>query len=117
MNLPLFLLLIAAVIACWIIAKRTWMTSKNQSLETQHSNELYSAVDLKSGEDGVVLTVVGDDTLRQRLASMGIMAGTVITSPTSSDFNDPRTYMVRGYQLCMRTSEASNILLQTEESI
>jgi Fe2+ transport system protein FeoA len=59
--------------------------------------------------------VIGDEALRQRLASMGVMAGTVITTRSTSVFSDPRTYIIRGYQLCMRTTEASMIILQTKE--
>lgn len=74
--------------------------------------ESYSVADLKVGEEGIVSAIVGDNSLKERLASMGIFAGASIKAPTTSAFGNPRTYMVRGYQLCMRTNEAMTILLK-----
>lgn len=116
MDLSAILLLILSLSGCWMYAKRTWvMRKRNLLLAAASRGDAYSAADLKRGEEGVVLTVIGDETLRQRLASMGVMAGTIIATPSTSVFGDPRTYMVRGYQLCMRTTEAAMILLQTDE--
>ena len=95
--------------------KRIWIIYKrNKLLAAASIGDAYSAADLKRGEEGVVLTVIGDEALRQRLAAMGVMSGTVIATPDASIFGDPRTYLVRGYQLSMRNTEAAMILLQTE---
>ncbi len=116
MDLSAILLIILSISGCWMYAKRTWaMRKRNLLLAAASRGDTYSAADLRRGEEGIVLTVIGDETLRQRLASMGVMAGTVIATPSTSVFGDPRTYMVRGYQLCMRTTEAAMILLQTDE--
>ena len=116
MDLSAILLLILSLSGCWMYAKRAWvMRKRNLLLAAASRGGAYSAADLRRGEEGIVLTVIGDETLRQRLASMGVMAGTVIATPSTSVFGDPRTYMVRGYQLCMRTTEAAMILLQTDE--
>ena len=116
MDLSAILLLILSLSGCWMYAKRAWvMRKRNLLLAAASRGNAYSAADLRRGEEGIVLTVIGDEALRQRLASMGVMAGTVIATPSTSVFGDPRTYMVRGYQLCMRTTEAAMILLQTNE--
>lgn len=116
MDLSAILLLILSLSGCWMYAKRAWvMRKRNLLLAAAAHGDAYSAADLRRGEEGIVLTVIGDETLRQRLASMGVMAGTIIATPSTSVFGDPRTYMVRGYQLCMRTTEAAMILLQTDE--
>ena len=118
MDLSAILLLVLSFTGCWMYAKRSWIIHKRDKLLAAASiGESYSAADLKRGEEGVILTVIGDEKLKQRLASMGVLAGTVIATPTSSVFNDPRTYIIRGYQLCMRTTEASMILLQTDTQI
>lgn len=115
MDLSAILLLVLSFTGCWMYAKRKWITYKrDQLLSAASIGESYSAADLKRGQEGIVLTVIGDDNFKQRLASMGVLAGTVIATPDSSVFGDPRTYSVRGYQLCMRTTEASMILLQTD---
>lgn len=116
MDLSAIILLILSFTGCWMYVKRTWaMRKRNLLLAAASRGETYCAADLRRGEEGIVLTVVGDETLRQRLAAMGVMAGTVIATPDSSIFGDPRTYIVRGYQLSMRNTEAAMILLQTDE--
>lgn len=116
MDISAILLLILSFTGCWMYVKRSWtMRKRNLLLAAASRGETYSAADLRRGEEGIVLTVIGDESLRQRLAAMGVMAGTVIATPDSSIFGDPRTYMVRGYQLSMRNTEAAMILLQTEE--
>lgn len=116
MDLSAILLLVLSFTGFWMYVKRTWAIRKrNLFLAAAARGEAYSAADLHRGEEGIVLTVIGDEALRQRLASMGVMAGTVITTRSTSVFSDPRTYIIRGYQLCMRTTEASMIILQTKE--
>ena len=115
MDLSAVLLIILSFTGVWMYVKRTWIIYKrNKLLAAASIGEAYSAADLKRGEEGVVLTVIGDEALRQRLAAMGVMSGTVIATPDASIFGDPRTYLVRGYQLSMRNTEAAMILLQTE---
>ena len=89
---------------------------KAREVDLSSEDSLYSAADLKMGEEGIVSSIVGDDSLKERLASMGIFAGASIKAPITSAFGNPRTYMVRGYQLCMRTNEAMTILLQKEHT-
>lgn len=116
MDLAAILLLVLSFTGVWMYLKRSWaMRKRNLLLAAASRGDAYSAADLRRGEEAVVLTVIGDESLRQRLAAMGVMAGTVIATPDSSIFGDPRTYLVRGYQLTMRNTEAAMILLQTDE--
>ena len=116
MDISAVILLILSFTGVWMYVKRSWaMRKRNLLLAAASRGDAYSAADLRRGEEGIVLTVIGDESLRQRLAAMGVMAGTVIATPDSSIFGDPRTYMVKGYQLSMRNTEAAMILLQTEE--
>ena len=116
MDISAVILLILSFTGVWMYVKRSWaMRKRNLLLAAASRGDTYCAADLRRGEEGIVLTVIGDETLRQRLAAMGVMAGTVIATPDASIFGDPRTYMVKGYQLSMRNTEAAMILLQTEE--
>lgn len=116
MDLSALLLLVLTFTGAWMYAKRSWaMRKRNLLLAAAARGDTYSAADLRRGEEGIILTVIGEEAFRQRLASMGVMAGTVIATPDTSIFGDPRTYIVRGYQLSMRTTEAAMILLQTDE--
>ena len=85
---------------------------RTDEVDVSSKGSAFSAADLKTGEEGIVSSIIGDDSLKERLASMGIFAGASIKAPETSAFGNPRTYMVRGYQLCMRTNEAMTILLK-----
>lgn len=112
-DLPAILLIVLSIMGVWIYAKRSWLKRNRNQLPTAAKvDNRYSAADLKHGEEGVVLTVIGDEALRQRLASMGVMPGTTIATPSTSAFGAPRTFLIKGYQLCMRSTEASMVLLQ-----
>jgi len=65
----------------------------------------YSAADLKIGEEGIAAKIIDDNSLKQRLVSMGIFTGATITAPKTSVFSNPRTYVIKGCQICMRTNE------------
>jgi len=75
-------------------------------------NNSFTAADLKIGEKGIVQGITGDQIFKQKLSSMGIIKGCVINAPTTSVLENPRTYMIKGFRLCMRTNEANNILLE-----
>ncbi len=116
MDLSAILLIVLSFTGFWMYIKRSWaMRKRNLLLAEAARGNPYCAADLQRGEEAVVLTVIGDEKFRQRLAAMGVMAGTIIATPAASIFGDPRTYLVRGFKLCMRTSEAAMILLQTDE--
>ena len=74
-------------------------------------SESHTLADLKNGEVGVVASIVGDTSVKQRLSSMGLVKGTEIEVEHNSLFGDPRTYQVRGYSICMRKLEAEQVLL------
>jgi len=68
--------------------------------------------DLDNGEVGIVASIKGDPLVKQRLSSMGLVKGTEIEVGHSSLFGDPRTYIIKGYSICMRKLEAEKILLK-----
>lgn len=67
--------------------------------------------DLNSGDKGIVAAITGDKTNKQRLTSMGLVKGTKVEVQHCSLFGDPRTYLVRGYSICMRKLEAQQVQL------
>ena len=67
--------------------------------------------DLNDGEKGTIASINGDKSIKQRLTSMGLVKGTEVEVKYSSLFGDPRTYLVRGYSICMRKLEAQQVQL------
>jgi ferrous iron transport protein A len=71
----------------------------------------HSLADLDDGEVGIIASISGDKNIKQRLSSMGLVKGTEVRVEHSSLFGDPRTYLVKGYSICMRKLEAQHIKL------
>jgi ferrous iron transport protein A len=72
----------------------------------------HTLADLSNGEIGVIASIKGDKLVKQRLSSMGLVKGVEIEVEHSSIFGDPRTYIVKGYSICMRKLEAQQIILK-----
>ena len=74
--------------------------------------DIRTAIDLKPGEVGIVIKVSGDDSLRRRLNSMGLVKGARLMADHIAPLGDPRSYVVLGYQISLRRSEAMQILIE-----
>jgi ferrous iron transport protein A len=74
-----------------------------------------TAADLKSAQKGMVVKVTGDDSLRRRLNSMGIVRGAIIMADYTAPLGDPRSYMVLGYQITLRKAEAQQIVIELNQ--
>lgn len=73
--------------------------------------------DLNNGEVGIIASIKGEKLVKQRLSSMGLVKGVEVEVEHSSLFGDPRTYLVKGYSICMRKLEAQKILLETVQNL
>ncbi|MFK5894950.1 MAG: FeoA family protein [Pseudomonadota bacterium] len=67
--------------------------------------------DLGDGEVGIIASISGDRSIKQRLSSMGLVKGAKVQVEHSTLFGDPRTYLIKGYSICMRKLEAQQIQL------
>lgn len=56
-----------------------------------------------------VLAVHGDDELAHRLVSAGLWPGTRVVRLTAAPFGDPLLFLVHGYRLALRRSEAARV--------
>jgi len=63
-------------------------------------------------ERGRIEEVSGNGTLRQRLLDMGVVPGAEIRVMRVAPLGDPVEYMVRGYRLSLRRTEAANVLVE-----
>jgi Fe2+ transport system protein FeoA len=69
--------------------------------------------DLKPGESGTVLRVEGDRVIRRRMLDMGLVNGAVVEVKRIAPLGDPIEFVVRGYSLSLRKSEAYAVHVQT----
>ncbi len=67
---------------------------------------------LKIGEQGRVVSVVTNDTIRRRLLDLGLIEGTIIKCVGTSPFGDPRAYLIRGAVIAIRSEDCCNIVVQ-----
>ncbi len=63
----------------------------------------------------MVVKVNGDDSLRRRLNSMGIVRGAIIAADYTAPMGDPRSYMILGYQITLRKEEAQQIVVELNQ--
>jgi len=70
-----------------------------------------TVADLKPGESGLIEGYT-DDILYLKLMEMGCLPGTRIRVNFTAPFGDPISIDVAGYNLSLRLSEASNIIIE-----
>jgi Fe2+ transport system protein FeoA len=70
--------------------------------------------DLKVGESGVIVKMDIKGKARQRFLAMGLIKGETVTVKCVAPLGDPIDFIVKGYHLSLRKSEASEILVETE---
>ncbi len=71
--------------------------------------ELVSLASLPVGGQGLVAEVRADDAVGERLLDLGLVPGTPVVVLRRAPLGDPSVYEFRGYQLCLRRSEAQRV--------
>lgn len=69
----------------------------------------------KIGETGQINKVMGDGKLRRRLLDMGVTPGAIVFLKKKAPMGDPIEITIRGYELSLRKSEASLIMMEVVE--
>lgn len=70
--------------------------------------------DLRVGESGVIVKMDIKGKARQRFLAMGLIKGETVTVKRVAPLGDPIDFILKGYHLSLRKSEASEILVETE---
>ena len=65
--------------------------------------------DLVEGEEGIILKIKGRGQFRQRLMEMGFVAGKRVSVVKRAPLGDPVEYLIMGYHVTLRGSEAKLI--------
>ncbi len=69
--------------------------------------------ELKKGMRARVAAVTGDSAETARLVELGLTPGTEFTVTKIAPLGDPIEISLRGYRLCLRKRESSEILLES----
>lgn len=71
--------------------------------------------DLKTGEKGVVVKVLGHGGFRKRIVEMGFIKGKTVKVLLNAPLRDPIKYSVMGYEISLRRQEAEMIEIVGEQ--
>lgn len=71
--------------------------------------------ELKTGEKGVVVKVMGHGGFRKRIIEMGFIKGKIVEVILNAPLQDPVKYKIMGYELSLRHEEAAMIEVVSEE--
>ena len=71
--------------------------------------------ELKTGEKGVVVKVLGHGGFRKRIVEMGFIKGKVVEVLLNAPLKDPIKYKVMGYEISLRRQEAEMIEIISEQ--
>lgn len=67
---------------------------------------------LESGQPATIRKIGGEGALRRRLMDMGLVKGSTIEMVKAAPLGDPIDYLVRGYHLSLRKSEAQLVEIE-----
>lgn len=75
--------------------------------------------DLKPGQTGVIVALLGQGAIKRRLVDMGLTPGVRVFVRKVAPLGDPIEINLRGYELSLRRDDAKKILLEAagEEAV
>ena len=68
--------------------------------------------ELKKGQQAIIVQVGGKGAVKRRMMDMGIVPGSTISVVRIAPLGDPIEYLIKGYSLSLRRSEAKEILVE-----
>ena len=71
--------------------------------------------ELKTGEKGVIVKVLGHGGFRKRIVEMGFIKGKTVQVLLNAPLKDPIKYKVMGYEISLRRQEAEMIEIVSEQ--
>ncbi len=71
--------------------------------------------ELKTGEKGVIVKVLGHGGFRKRIVEMGFIKGKTVEVLLNAPLKDPIKYKILGYELSLRRQEAAQIEIISEQ--
>jgi Fe2+ transport system protein FeoA len=72
--------------------------------------------DLRVGQKGAINKINFKGATRQRLMAMGLVKGEIILVKRVAPLGDPIDFIIKGYELSLRKTEAREILVTLVES-
>jgi len=67
---------------------------------------------LEPGERATIVKVEGEGPVRRRILDMGVVSGAEIEVVRVAPLGDPVEFLIKGYNLSLRKSEARNVQVE-----
>lgn len=71
--------------------------------------------DLKTGQKGVVVKVLGYGAFRKRIIEMGFIRGVTVEAVLNAPLNDPIKYRMMNFEVSLRRHDAAHVEIVSEE--
>jgi Fur family ferric uptake transcriptional regulator len=104
------------------MAQKIWVEPVDTLLDASKEGQVDTAsdpesvrmllCDMKAGQEGTIVRISGESTLRRRLLEMGINRGTRVYVEKYAPLKDPIELVVKGYHVSLRVEEAAHILIE-----
>lgn len=70
--------------------------------------------DMKVGETGIIVNIVGKGPLLRRMLDMGLIRETKVKVIRRAPLGDPIEFEVKGYNLSLRRDEADHVFVEVK---
>lgn len=68
--------------------------------------------EVKPGQKGKIVKIIGQSGVNKRIADMGVVPGTIVEVQRVAPFGDPIDVKLKGYHLSLRKEDASKIMVK-----
>ena len=73
--------------------------------------------ELKTGEKGIIVKILGQGGFRRHIIEMGFIKGKTVKVLLNAPLKDPIKYQIMGYEISLRRQEADRIEVVSEEEV
>jgi len=95
--------------------KEIIMTTQDQEKVLEQKSNKVDHIrlnELKKGQQAIIVQVGGKGAVKRRMMDMGLVPGSTISVVRVAPLGDPTEYLIKGYSLSLRRSEAREILVE-----
>jgi len=82
------------------------------SKEASQMRDVVGLNEIKPGQKGTIVRILGRSGVNKRIADMGVVPGTVVEVERIAPLGDPIDVKLKGYHLSLRKEEASKIIVR-----
>lgn len=82
------------------------------SKEISKVDDIVGLNEVKPGQKGRIVKIIGRSGVNKRFADMGVVPGTIVEVQRVAPLGDPIDVKLKGYHLSLRKKEASNIMVK-----